>query len=93
MKGTLMGTTIQAIPCPVIEDKRGLKGEDRLCHVPETRLRYLSLFPDTPCHTDGACQVCNACPQAVHAEIHSFETEKAVVRRSSGIKWAEERRV
>ena len=87
-----MGTTIQAIPCPLLVDKKKLSEEDRLCHIPRTRLQYLDRFPGTPCHTDGACQVCSACPQEVAREREFLEEEVAKTRRRHGIKWSEEMR-
>lgn len=28
--------TLQVIACPLLDNRQGLKREDRLCHIPET---------------------------------------------------------
>ena len=74
----------QVIVCPLLDDRQGLKREDRLCHIPKTRARYLTAYPKRTCHPYGECRVCAVLPEAVAEEIrrHAQETRDEENRRT-----------
>ena len=74
----------QVIVCPLLDDRQGLKREDRLCHIPETRALYLTAHPKRTCHPYGKCRVCTVLPEAVAEEIrrHAQETRDEENRRT-----------
>ena len=74
----------QTIVCPLLDDRQGLKREDRLCHIPETRALYLTAHPKRTCHPYGECRVCAVLPEAVAEEIrrHAQETRDEENRRT-----------
>ena len=76
--------TLQVIACPLLDDRQGLKREDRLCHIPKTRARYLTAYPKRTCHPYGECRVCAVLPEAVAEEIrrHAQETRDEENRRT-----------
>ena len=76
--------TLQVIVCPLLDDRQGLKREDRLCHIPKTRARYLTAYPKRTCHPYGECRVCTVLPEAVAEEIrrHAQETRDEENRRT-----------
>ena len=61
--------TLKVIACPLLDNRQGLKSEDRLCHIPETRALYLAAHPGRICHPHGKCRVCAVLPEAVAEEI------------------------
>ena len=61
--------TLQVIACPLLDNRQGLKREDRLCHIPETRVLYLNAHPGRTCHPHGKCHVCTVLPEEVAEEI------------------------
>lgn len=74
----------QVIVCPLLDDRQGLKREDRLCHIPETRALYLATHSGRTCHFQGNCSVCPAFPEAVAEEIrrHAQKTRDEENRRT-----------
>ena len=67
--------TLQVIACPLLDNRQGLKSEDRLCHIPETRAFYLAAHPGRICHPYRICRVCAVLPEAVAEEIHRHAQE------------------
>jgi len=67
--------TLKVIACPLLDNRQGLKSEDRLCHIPETRAFYLAAHPGRICHPYGICCVCTVLPEEVAAEIHRHAQE------------------
>lgn len=67
--------TLQVIACPLLDNRQGLKREDRLCHIPETRVLYLNAHPGRTCHPHGKCRVCAVLPEEVVEEIHRHAQE------------------
>jgi hypothetical protein len=67
--------TLQVIVCPLLDNRQGLKTEDRLCHIPETRALYLTAHPKRTCHPYGKCRVCTVLSKEVTEEIHRHAQE------------------
>ncbi|MBP6975665.1 MAG: hypothetical protein KBB51_02425 [Candidatus Moranbacteria bacterium] len=77
--------TPQVIACPLLDTRQGLKREDRLCHIPETRAFYLAVHPGRICHPYGKCHVCAVLPKEVAEEIrrHAQKTRDKENQRIS----------
>ncbi len=64
-----MNTRSYILICPVLNNRHGLRDEDRLCHIPSTRGIYLSEQPNGQCHDGHKCLVCASFSKKTEQEV------------------------
>lgn len=64
-----MNAAPEACLCPLLVDKENLKGDDRRCHIPTTRIVYLGTNPNGKCHDETDCLACKSLPRKARQEV------------------------
>ena len=65
-----MNAAPQAHVCPLLVNKQRLGEDDRRCHIPAIRIRFLDANPDNKaCHDGDCCLASKYFPEKAHQEV------------------------